>query len=636
MAIIKIRPDFDDYEEDLPKNIDAEYREGVNYKSALGQNGCSGLGLYEQTKLNEDFMLDNHWKGADVGDMATVTVNVIRQIADYKNSNITSNPIEAYYSFEGVPSQLEPEQKSDVSRIQSTMDSVANTPLVPGAEPQTTTEDELNAVADAMTAHFRTTWERCQVDKLNQTGVRKASISGSYVLYSPFNPNIKTGLNKKGESKYNEGDIDTEILDITNVYFKEPSITHLQKQPSIIISQRKTIKEISRLAKMNKIKQDEIDGIVSNTEMQYEATNVIETTDLLNATLLTKFWKEYQEDGSYKIMCTKICGEIVIQKPFDIGLQLYPLAIFPMIERDNCIYGYSEITGMISQQIMINRMISLEFMCALLVGLPKIIYNADVIDEADITNSPGELIPVRSGQDVQNSIRYLSPSNISPNWERATQNLIDNTKTIAGATQAALGDLRPENTSAIIAVREAATLPLQPTLMRFYAFIEDVARIWGEIMLKKYGTRKLKIKKDGKVYYVPFDASRYEDMLLSVRIEVGTSTLWSASTIISTLNNLLMLGKIDIIDFLERIPDGYISKRQDLINTLKVRQEQMAQQAQAQAIAEQQAKQPQEEQPETIDINNLMSQLDDTQLAALQENPDLLNKVMQNANGGGA
>ena len=631
MAILKVRDDFDEYEEDLPKNIQQEYEDGVAFKSALGQMGTSGLGLYDQTKLNENFMLDNHWGGADVGDIPTVTLNVIRQIADYKNSNITSNPIEAYYSFEGVPCSLEPAEKSDINRIQNAMDSVGQTPLMEGEKEAETTDDELNAAADAMTAHFRTTWERGQLDKLNQTGVRKAAISGSYVLYSPFNPDLKTGLYASDKKTALKGDIEPEILDITNVYFREPSYTDLQKQPSILISQRKGIKEIARMAKLNKVSSDEIDKLISTEATQYEVSNVSETAEADNATLITKFWKEYQQDGSYIIKCTKTCKDVVVKEPFDTGLQLYPLAIFQMIERDNCIYGYSEITGMIPNQVMINRMVSLEFMCALLTGMPKIIYNADVIDEADITNSPGEIIPVRSGQDVQNSIRYLNPANISPNWERSTQNLIDNTKIIAGATQAALGDLRPENTSAIIALREAASLPLQPVLMRFYAFIEDIARIWGEIMLKKYGKRKLKIKKDGKVYYVPFDASRYKDMLLSVRIEVGTSTLWSASTVISTLNNLLMLGKIDIVDFLERIPDGYISKRQDLINTLKARQQEMMAQAQAQAMAEQQAKQP--EQPETIDPNNLMSQLDDTQLAALQENPDLLNKVLQNAGG---
>jgi hypothetical protein len=36
-----------------------------------------------------------------------------------------------------------------------------------------------------------------------------------------------------------------------------------------------------------------------------------------------------------------------------------------------------------------------------------------------------------------------------------------NTMSCSGANDAALGDMRPENTSAIIALREITTLPLQ-------------------------------------------------------------------------------------------------------------------------------------------------------------------------------
>ena len=36
-----------------------------------------------------------------------------------------------------------------------------------------------------------------------------------------------------------------------------------------------------------------------------------------------------------------------------------------------------------------------------------------------------------------------------------------------------------------------------------------------------------------------------------------------------TIDNLLTQGKIDIIDYLERVPDGYIAKKQELIEKIK-------------------------------------------------------------------
>lgn len=636
MAEIKTKKEFDDYEEDLPENIFKEFQLGKDFKGALGT-----AGLYEQTRINEKFMLGEQWDGAEVGDMPTPVMNIIKQIIDYKIANLTSNPIEFMFSFEGVPCYLESKDKLDVGRVQQTLEAANMTDLMGNQPVPVQPEDEFNAVADAMSAHCRTIWERTQMDRKNQTGARKAAISGTYVLYCPFDADIMTGLYSSDGKTPIKGDISPQILDITNVYFGNPAETDVQAQPSIIISQRKGVREVARLAKLNNVKATDIEKILEDTDTGYDAGNIDEDAKLLKkTTLLTKFWKEYQADGTYKVNCVKCVKDVVIQETFDIGIQLYPLAVFQWDERDNCIYGHSEVTELIPNQTCVNRLLALEILATMLVGMPKTIFNGEVIDGSQITNDPGDLIEVRSAQDVHNAIAYLNPAQVSPNFNNIQQGMIDNTKVIAGATQAALGDLRPENTSAIIALREAATLPLQPVLMRFHSFVEDVARIWGEMILKKYGERKLKIKKDGKVYYVPFDADKYTKMLLSVKIEVGTSTLWSVSTLIATLNNLLMLGKIDIVDFLERVPDGFIPKRQDLINSLKARMEQAQQMAmmQAQPQGANPTETPTESPP---DINNILASLEDEPnadelMAALQENPDILESVMQNANGGGA
>lgn len=624
MSVLKTRKDFDEYNEALPSNIVKEFDDGKAYKSALGY-----LGLYEQTKLNEKFMLGEQWAGAEIGDMPTPVMNIIRQIGEYKIANLVSNPVEFMYSFEGVPSYLEQEERANMGRIQDTLNAVDAVPLIGENEQAAniTAADELNAVADALGAHAKTIWERAQMDMLNQTGARKAWISGTYVLYCPFDANLKTGLyGKDGETPI-KGDIAPELLDIANVYFGNPAETDVQKQPYIIIAQRKGIRDIARLAKLHNATAEAIEKIVADGDTGYEAGNIDEDTISKKATLLTKFWREYKEDGSYEVKCIQVCKDSVIRKEFSTGISLYPLAVFQWNERDNCIYGHSEVTELIANQVCINRLLALEILGTMLVGMPKIIFNGDVIDGTLITNEPGEKIEVRGNQDVQASIRYLNPAQISPNWNNIQQGMIENTKNLSGATNAALGDLRPENTSAIIALREAATLPLQPMLNRFYAFVEQVARIWGETILNKYGERKLKISKDGKVYYVPFDAMKYKDLLLSVRIEVGASNLWSASTIIATLNNLLMLGKIDIVDFLERIPDGYITRKQDLINSIKQRVAEAQQMAAMQAQMESQVQGAQQQEPQ-MNLDALLDGLDDEQLAALRERPDILESVM--------
>jgi len=57
-----------------------------------------------------------------------------------------------------------------------------------------------------------------------------------------------------------------------------------------------------------------------------------------------------------------------------------------------------------------------------------------------------------------------------------------------------------------------------------------------------------------------------KDIPMQMQLDVGASSYWSEIASTQTLDNLLQQNKIDLIDYLERIPDGYISKRQELID----------------------------------------------------------------------
>ena len=53
---------------------------------------------------------------------------------------------------------------------------------------------------------------------------------------------------------------------------------------------------------------------------------------------------------------------------------------------------------------------------------------------------------------------------------------------------------------------------------------------------------------------------------MCMKLDVGASAYWSEIASVQTLDNLLMQGKIELVDYLERIPEGYISKRAELIS----------------------------------------------------------------------
>ena len=196
--------------------------------------------------------------------------------------------------------------------------------------------------------------------------------------------------------------------------------------------------------------------------------------------------------------------------------------------------------------------------------------NGDVIHQP-VTNEPGQIIKVNGSiGDIQGSARYLNPPNFSPNFDKNIASLISNTLTQSGANDSALGDVNPENTSAIIAVREAATMPMQTIQNRFYSFLEDVARIWAEFWVMHYGKRQLKIEEaDGSVWYMPFDGNRYRDLLINARIDIGASTLWSEAQSIRTLDNLFDREVIDVFQYLKRLPKGTVPNVNGLIREMQ-------------------------------------------------------------------
>jgi len=58
---------------------------------------------------------------------------------------------------------------------------------------------------------------------------------------------------------------------------------------------------------------------------------------------------------------------------------------------------------------------------------------------------------------------------------------------------------------------------------------------------------------------------------LSIKQDVGASSYWSEMANVQTLENLMMNDRIDTVDFLERLPSGYLVKKQELIDKLNAK-----------------------------------------------------------------
>ena len=200
-------------------------------------------------------------------------------------------------------------------------------------------------------------------------------------------------------------------------------------------------------------------------------------------------------------------------------------------------------------------------------AFPKVVYNQTYIDKWK--NQIGEAIGVQAGEDMSKVAHYLQPGQMSSQIMGTIDAAINFTKDFIGVTDAALGDIKPDNTSAIIAVQQASFIPLETIKQNLYQWVEDIEYIKADMMIAKYGERKITVIEQGKRIVKTLDFSRLKDVILKTKIDVGASSYWSEITEMQTLDHLLQQERINFLQWLERVPDGYIPKKDDLMAEIR-------------------------------------------------------------------
>ena len=527
---------------DDPEQVFSEYRAGVRYKSGIGEKG-----LYRQNEINRRFFSGDQWHGARCGgERPLVRHDIIRRIGDYKMAAVGANPVAVNFSADGV---------ADTAALRER--TYRNKSLIAaGEQPILPFEEEIGLVTNALSHNFEVTAERGGFEELRAAVLRQAYTTGTGILYTYWDERIRTGqFADERRTVPITGDIACEVLDVENVYFGDPTVENIQEQPFIVIAQRRTVDELRRQAKRYGRSKDEIASIRPDRD---EFTPAGEPEGEGKAILLTKFYKQCDENGEAHLYGVQVCRGVTIRPKWEMGVRLYPLCLFRWDTLSDCVYGQSEITHLIPNQIAINRMLPASVWSMMMQGLPTLVVNGDVVQQP-VTNDPGQVIRVfGSGDDVRSALTYVDPPHFSAALSAEIETLIQNTLAQSGANAVSLGDVTPENTSAIVAVREVAMMPIQTIQTRFYAFCEQVARLWAEFWITGYGNRALTVRDEFGTWYLPFDGERYRELMLRVKVDVGAATLWSESQSIVTLDNLFDRGVITAEQYLRRLPRGIV------------------------------------------------------------------------------
>jgi hypothetical protein len=520
---------------DIKKTADgiwAEFGRAKSYNTSID--------LYETSKRCQNFYIGKQWEGLNAPDLAKPVFNVLKRVTNYFVAMMVASDV-------GV--NLKPYKKTPYQIAKSD-----GTPL-------DIIKEELDATVIMTTCDQII--ERSQLKEKSRELLRDAAVVGDAYMYFYFDGN-------KNAQEGKLGGIECEILDNTNVHFGNPYVDDAQKQPFILISTPRQVESVREEARINGVKN--IEQITADSDPNMYTYKDSGTSDL--CTVITKLWKE---GGT--VHAIKVTKDIIIREEWDTGYERYPVSAMCWEKIKNSFHGESAIKPVIANQIIINQLFAMSTYSVKNTAFPKTIYDATKI--SSWSNKVGQAIGVigNPNEAIASSFRGADMSN---QVLVLIDKVIQNTLELMGASDAALGNVKPDNTSAIIATQQATAIPLQLQQFAYYRWLEDSVRNIIDMMRADYGLRPVSITlTGGEEFDGMFDFSTLDTANYEMKVEIGQSSYWSELTQIQTLDNLFAKGIIQTEDYLEAIPDKYISGKARILKKLK---EAMAAQAEAQMM----------------------------------------------------
>jgi len=513
-----------------PEAIWKEYQTGRQFNDKLE--------LYDIVETNQNFYNGKQWEGVNAPNIEKPIINIIKPSVNYYTSMLVSDDISVNCE---LPEGMDKDVKDAMEYI---------------------TTNEIEAV-----------FERTKFRTHTRAFMKDTALNGDAYFHWWYN----TEKDKGG--KY-IGAIDLEIIDSVNVMFGNPIEPVVENQPFILVVYKKLTEEVRDM-----VNDADKSSIVPDDEYGSVYTDNNASSNNQYTTLIIKLYKENDS-----VWFTKSTKNLIITKPIDLEIAIYPISKMNWVDNKESYHGTSPITEVIQNQIMINKFFMMLNEFVKKMSFPKILFDltklgawSNKVEALGVNGNPNEVVAVSS-----------PTASIDQQIIQFIQYLIQMTKETLGVYDGALGNIKPENTSAIVAVQQLASQPLELQRLAYYQVVEDSVRIIVELMRSFYGKREVPIKStDEESSTMMFDYADVKFNDFGLNVEVGASSYWSEVTQIQTLDNMYRNGIIpDAITYLEQLPAGVVKNRSEIIDAIRRIQDGMMEQQQAQQGMTSQLSQP--------------------------------------------
>jgi len=598
------------------------YELGRQYNNSLVPN------QYDLVNTNIEFFVGNQWKGLSQSSAMSAlpkpVFNIIKRVASLFVASLTSSSTKV--SFEPLQNKqdapIEMKQTGELGM------------------PDSDSEEGLAITAAQMaTSECENLFDKFKMDYKIREALFDGAQTGDYCAHFYWDATAKPYGGAYGAYR---GEIKMELVDGINVMFGNPNTRIVEEQPYILIIGRDTVQNL-RKEYLRYHPGDELGAqqILPDKDNLWQAasggrkelSDSERTSKALFCYMYTKKEKEVKltnPDGSPKmenktdkygkpiqkklkdgfpmtdingnpvyeqVQATELRSTVVVSKhtkyadifpETDTDLTYYPVAWGNWEHQKNQYHGRALVTGIIPNQIYINSMFALIMRHQQMLGFPKILYDANTIPQWD--NMVGKAIAVYDlppDKRMSDLHSVIQPADMSTQIMACIDRAIALTKECLGATDAQLGNVRPDNTSALIALQSTSQVPLENPQSCKYEWVEDIGRILLDMMGTYYGERPV-VRHEQKTEQIVdpttgmpstmtrnvstvelYDFGKLKDLWLNVRADVGASTYWSRIAVVQTLDNLKQNGVLDVLDYLERMPDEYIPRKEELLAKIR-------------------------------------------------------------------
>lgn len=496
-----------------PGDIYKEYQAGTDYNNSIG--------LYDTVRQNERFYVGNQWEGLNAPDLDKPVLNFLKRVCSFIVAMLVSDDIAV---------ELTPFKHTEKTDKQATV----------------------------MAREIERVIERTKTKTLTRDMLRNCVVDGDGCFYWYYDSTKPAPQQVKGE-------IALELIDNTKVLFGNPFEQEVQKQPYLIIVKREQLATVQARAKGFGGKAADIKP---DNDSRLEGEEGYTGSDLV--TVLVKL---YKEDGRIKF--TEVTRDAVVRPVTETSYTLYPLSYMNWEKVKNSYHGQAVITGLIPNQIAVNKLWAMAIHHQHTMAFPKVFYDRLKIKEW--SNRVGEAIGV-AGNPTEAVATGFRAGDMSNQLIEIVGRTIEYTKEFMGASDAALGNVKPDNASAIIAVQKATAAPLELQRLALYQFVEDYVRIIADMIAAHYGLREISyVDGEGNSVNELFDFADIDFDAMTLNVNVGASAYWSELTQLGTLDNLFAKGVIDdALLYLESVPDSYVRNKAKIMSKLKERKDAQA------------------------------------------------------------